>query len=46
MRKVAWPTRPEVRRYSIIVLITVIIYTAFVGGLDSLFGLVTSWLYR
>ena len=28
MRKVAWPKRPEVRRYSIIVLITVIVYTA------------------
>ena len=28
-----------------IVLITVIIYTAFVFGLDSLFGVLSGWLY-
>jgi preprotein translocase subunit SecE len=28
MRKVAWPKWPEVRRFSLIVLVTVIIYTA------------------
>ena len=37
MRKVAWPKRPEVIRYSIVVVITVVVYTALVGGLDSLF---------
>ncbi|MEO5724956.1 MAG: preprotein translocase subunit SecE [Ilumatobacteraceae bacterium] len=45
MRKVAWPKWPEVRRFSIIVLITVIVYTAFTFGLDSLFGVLTGWLY-
>ena len=45
MRKVAWPKWPEVRRFSIIVLITVIIYTAFTGGLDALFGILSGWLY-
>ncbi len=45
MRKVAWPKWPEVRRFSIIVLVTVVIYTAFVGGLDSLFGVLSGWLY-
>ncbi|MFZ4812702.1 MAG: preprotein translocase subunit SecE [Ilumatobacteraceae bacterium] len=45
MRKVAWPKWPEVRRFSIIVLVTVIIYTAYVSGLDSLFGLLSTWLY-
>ena len=45
MRKVAWPKWPEVRRFSIIVLITVIIYTAYVFGLDSLFGVLAGWLY-
>ena len=39
MRKVAWPKRPEVVRYSIVVIVTVIVYTALVGGLDYLFGL-------
>jgi len=46
MRKVAWPTWPEVRKYSIVVLITVIIFTAIVGGLDALFGFFSSWLYK
>jgi preprotein translocase subunit SecE len=45
MRKVAWPKWPEVRRFSIIVLVTVVLYTAYVGGLDSLFGVLSGWLY-
>jgi preprotein translocase subunit SecE len=45
MRKVAWPKWPEVRRFSIIVLATVVLYTAYVFGLDSLFGVLTGWLY-
>ena len=45
MRKVAWPKRAEVIRYSIVVVITVVIYTALVGGIDYLFGLLSGWLY-
>jgi len=45
MRKVAWPKWPEVRRFSAIVLTTVIIYTAFIFGLDALFGVLSGWLY-
>ena len=45
MRKVAWPTKDEVVRYSIVVIVTVIIYTAYIGGLDSLFGVLSGWLY-
>jgi preprotein translocase subunit SecE len=45
MRKVAWPKWPEVKRFSIIVLITVVLYTAYVFGLDSLFGVLSGWLY-
>jgi preprotein translocase subunit SecE len=45
MRKVAWPKAPEVRRFSIIVLVTVVLYTAYVFGLDSLFGVLSGWLY-
>jgi preprotein translocase subunit SecE len=45
MRKVAWPKWPEVRRFSIIVLFTVVLYTAYIGGLDALFGVLSSWLY-
>ena len=45
MRKVAWPTRPEVVRYSIIVTATVLVYTAFVGGLDYGLQYVADWFY-
>lgn len=45
MRKVAWPKQPEVKRYSIIVIITVIIYTALVGGFDYVFGEFSKWFY-
>lgn len=46
MRKVAWPTRPEIIRYSTIVVVTVIIYTSLVGGLDFGFGHLAEWLYE
>ncbi len=45
MRKVAWPKRPEVRRYSIVVIITVVVYTSLVGGLDYAFGELSQWFY-
>jgi preprotein translocase subunit SecE len=45
MRKVAWPKRPEVKRYSIIVVVTVIVYTALVGGLDFVFAEFSQWFY-
>jgi preprotein translocase subunit SecE len=45
MRKVAWPSRPEVVRYSIIVTATVVVYTAFVGGIDYGLSFVTDWFY-
>ncbi len=34
LRRVNWPTRKEVIKYSIVVLITVSLLIAFVGGLD------------
>jgi len=34
LRKVAWPTRDEVIRYSIIVFVTVVLLTAFVNLVD------------
>jgi preprotein translocase subunit SecE len=46
MRKVAWPKWPEVRRYSIVVLITVSILTAIIGVADAAFGVLTDWLYQ
>ncbi len=45
MRKVAWPKRPEVTRYSIIVMVTVVIYTGLVGGFDYVFSQFSEWFY-
>ena len=45
MRKVAWPTKDEIVRYSIVVIITVVIYTALVSGADFLFAYMSEWLY-
>jgi preprotein translocase subunit SecE len=45
MRKVAWPNRPEVVRYSIIVTATVVVYTAFIGGIDYGLQYVANWFY-
>ena len=38
MRKVAWPSRSEVVNYSAVVLVTVVILTAYVAALDFAFG--------
>lgn len=38
LRKVAWPTKPEVVNYSIIVFVAVVFLTAFIGLLDVAFG--------
>ena len=38
LRKVAWPTREETIRYTIIVLVTVAVLTAFIGVLDWVFS--------
>ena len=38
LRKVAWPTRSEVINYSIIVLVTVVVLTAYIATLDFVFG--------
>ena len=46
MAKVAWPKWPEVRRYSMIVLVTVVVFTAYIGGLDAVFGVFSGWLYK
>ena len=38
LRKVAWPTRPEVINYSMIVLVAVVILTALIASLDYVLG--------
>lgn len=38
LRKVNWPTRDEVVRLSIVVLVALVLFTALVFGVDYLFG--------
>ena len=45
MRKVAWPTRPEVVRYSIIVTVCVIVYMLYVGVIDYGMAHFSTWFY-
>ena len=45
MRKVAWPARPEVVRYSIIVTVCVIVYMVYVGVIDYGMAHFSSWFY-
>ncbi len=36
LRKVVWPTGGELYRYTLVVIFTVIVLGAFIGGTDSL----------
>ena len=38
LRKVAWPSRSETVNYSIVVLVTIMILTSMIYGLDWLFS--------
>ncbi len=38
LRKVVWPTRPQIVNYFFVVLVFVLIMMAFVAGLDYGFG--------
>ncbi len=37
LKKVLWPTRKELVTYTIVVLVTVVVLTSYVWGLDVLF---------
>ncbi len=45
MRKVAWPHRPEVVRYSIIVTATIVVYASFIGLSDYGLSFLSAWFY-
>ena len=38
LRKVAWPTKSETINYSIITLITLVVFTTFIFGVDWVFA--------
>lgn len=46
LKKVAWPTRQETIRYTIIVAIALILLTAFVAGLDGVFSQAVLKLFK
>ncbi|OGE29978.1 preprotein translocase subunit SecE [Candidatus Daviesbacteria bacterium RIFCSPHIGHO2_02_FULL_36_13] len=44
LAKVAWPTREQTIRYTILVVIVAVAVGAFLGGLDYILTLFTSFL--
>ena len=38
LKKVTWPKRNEVVGYTVVVVITLVVITAFIYGLDTVFG--------
>jgi preprotein translocase subunit SecE len=46
LRKVAWPTKPEVVNSTLIVLVAVIIMTSLIFGFDWAFSHLVFWLYE
>lgn len=45
LRRVAWPSRAEVRRFSLVVVLTLLLVTGFIAGLDVLFGKTVLFLF-
>jgi len=45
LKKVIWPTRREMITYTIVVLVFVIVMTAFIAGLDLAFAKGVLWLF-
>ncbi len=41
LRKVVWPTGPELYRYTLVVIFTVALLGLFIGGTDYLLGAVS-----
>ena len=45
LRKVVWPTRPQVVNYFWVVLVFVLVMMAIVAGLDYGFGKAAFWIF-
>jgi preprotein translocase subunit SecE len=46
LRRVAWPTRPETLNSAIVVLVAVVVLTAFIFGLDTGFSKFVLYLFK
>jgi preprotein translocase subunit SecE len=42
LSKISWPTREELREQTIVVIISVIVITVFIGAVDQVFN----WMWR
>jgi preprotein translocase subunit SecE len=42
--KSAWPTVPELRSFTLVVIFAVLVVAAWVGGLDLIFSRISAWL--
>lgn len=38
LAKITWPTRPELRESTVVVIVTVILITIFIGAVDQVFN--------
>ncbi|TMF90291.1 MAG: preprotein translocase subunit SecE [Chloroflexi bacterium] len=46
LRKVVWPTPGELWRYTMVVVMTVVVLAVFIGGVDLVVGeAVKRWVY-
>jgi preprotein translocase subunit SecE len=44
LRKVTWPTRSEATQLTIVVLVVLVVMSAFLGTMDFLFSRVIAWV--
>lgn len=45
LKRVHWPSRREVTQYTLVVLIAVSLLTAYIFGLDQMFGQFVFWIF-
>ena len=45
LRRVHWPNRRELAQYSAVVLVAVILLTAYIFAIDQLFGQIVLWIF-
>jgi preprotein translocase subunit SecE len=44
LRKVTWPTRSEATQLTIVVLVVLVVMSAFLGTMDFLFSRMIAWV--
>jgi len=42
LSKISWPTREELRESTVVVIVSVIVMTVFIGAVDQVFN----WMWR